>query len=307
MNIKNYLKYIILLICISILVNCISCASDQNTDKAYTTAIQKWQQNRIEQLKSKKGWLNLAGLYWLKDGDNSFGSDPANDIVFPDGKAAHFIGSFVLNNGEVNISINKGIQVAHNGEPILKMRMRIDQEDKPTILTHETLSWFIIKRDGKLAVRLRDFESPQLKQFKGIETYSIDPTWKVEAILKPDEVRKKIPISTVLGTTRNQTSPGTLVFKIQGKTYTLDAVAEETDKKLFVIFADKTTGVETYGGGRFLFVDKPAKDGKTIIDFNQAHNPPCAFSAFATCPLPPRQNRLPIKITAGEKLYLGEH
>lgn len=190
-----------------------------------------------------------------------------------------------------------------NDSVVTAIVMHNDLQDHPTKLTLGPLSWTIIKRGEKYGVRLRDHEHPLLKTFDGITTYPIDSTWRVEATFEPNNPPKILAIPTILNTIDEEPSPGAFVFKLNGKTYRLDATGKMTDKDLFVIFADQTNGKETYGAGRFLYVPTPNESGKTIIDFNKAYNPPCAFTAYATCPLPPEQSKLPVRITAGEKKY----
>ena len=270
----------------------------------YTKEIETWHQERIESLKKEDGWLNLAGLFWLQEGRNSFGADKANNVIFPKGKSEPILGDLVVKNGEVFAEIKPNVFVLHDSQPVESLRIfPYEKLSKPTVLAHNSLRWFVIKRGEKLGVRLRDLESPYLKEFKGIETFPVDENWRIEAKLEP-AIDKKIPITDVLGETNLQPSPGSLVFKIKGQTYKLDAI--DNGKNLFIIFADKTTKHETYGSGRFLYADKPDADGITYLDFNKATNPPCAFTPYATCPLPPKQNFLPIAVAAGEKTY-GNH
>ena len=268
-------------------------------DPNYVSSIKTWHQKRIESLKSEEGWLNLAGLFWLENGKNTFGTDTKNDIVFPAGQSAPFMGYFTLQNGEVWANIHPQAKVLFNNEPVSSLKLFPTEHG--IVLQSGSLRWFVIKRGDKYGIRLRDLESPDLQQFKGIETYPIDSTWRIAAKLEAAAADKKIPITDVLGQTLLQTSPGTLVFSIRGQTYRLDAV--ESEKQLFIIFADQTTGKETYGAGRYVYTEKPDADGITYLDFNKATNPPCVFTPYATCPLPPKQNRLPIAITAGEKKY----
>ena len=183
------------------------------------------------------------------------------------------------------------------------VQMKADVSGEPTILELNSLSWFIIKRGEEYGVRLRDSENENITRFKGIEMFPIDTTWRVSAKLEPYDPPKIIEVPTILGTISKETSPGALVFRLRGNIYRLDPIAEPGDESLFVIFADQTNGSETYDAGRFLYVNKPNENDSTIIDFNKAYNPPCAFTSFATCPLPPTQNVLPIRITAGEKKY----
>jgi uncharacterized protein len=267
------------------------------TDSIYIKEIKTWHLKRMESLKSETGWLNLAGLFWLKEGENTFGSDVTNNIRFP--KGAPFLGHFTLKNGEVFIETKLQSTVFNSKEEVVSS-LKIYPYEKPIVLKSGSLRWFVIKRGDKYGVRLRDLESPNVLHFTGIDTYNIDENWRLKAKLEVTK-DKKIAITDVLGHTSMQTSPGTLVFSKDGKEYRLDAV-EEGDQ-LFIIFKDATSGKETYGAGRFLYADKPApnSDGSVYLDFNKAINPPCAFTEFATCPLAPKQNWLSLAITAGEK------
>jgi uncharacterized protein (DUF1684 family) len=292
-----------LLIFILILSQCVLSQIQSGADQNYVKEIQAWHQKRITSLTREGGWLSLAGLYWLNDGANQFGADSSNDIIFPTGKAPDYIGILTLENDEITINIKSNVRVLHQGGPIQSLKLKTDAEGESTVLSLGSLSWFIIKRGERYAVRLRDSENPTLKNFKGLETFPIDTSWRIRARVEPYDPPKEIPIPTVLGTTTKDKCPGALVFKIRDQLYRLDPLAEDLNRPLFLIFADKTNGHETYEGGRFLVVEKPDENGTTFIDFNKAYNPPCAFTAYATCPLPPRQNRLPIPVTAGEKKY----
>jgi len=163
----------------------------------------------------------------------------------------------------------------------------------------------IVKRGDKVGVRVKDTESETRREFKGLEYYPIDPKWRIEARLEPYTPPKAIPITNVLGITEDETSPGALAFEVDGKTYRIDPILEKGETDLFVMIADQTTGKETYGAGRYLYVSPPDANGKVVIDFNKTYSPPCAFTNFATCPLPPQQNHLPFRIDAGEKKYTG--
>ena len=225
-------------------------------------------------------------------------------MVFPRGKSEQFLGDLTLQNGEVFLNVNPKAQIFSKNLPVKQIKVfPYEKPNEPTVLAHQSLRWFIIKRGDKFAIRLRDLENTNVKEFKGVDTFPIDENWRIEAKLEP-ATNKKIPVTDVLGVTNLQPSPGTLVFKINGQEYRLDAV--DGGKSLFIIFADKTNKHETYGAGRFLYTNMPDANGITFLDFNKATNPPCAFTPYATCPLPPKQNTLPIAITAGEKNY-GQH
>ncbi len=282
---------------------CTRSDAPENVDPVYLAEIDAWHQQRIAALTRPTGWLSLAGLFWLKEGENRFGSDPANEIVFPADKAPGLMGWFYLRNAQVTVKIAPGVTVTAEGAPVTEMPLRSDAEDRPTVLTHGSLSWYVIQRGERIGIRLRDSENPRLKAFKGIERYPVSPQWRIPARWVPYDPPKKIPVPNVLGTVYEEDSPGALEFVVDGQTCRLDAIAEPGDTELFVIFADPTNGAETYGAGRFLYVPRPDSSGFTYIDFNKAYNPPCVFTEFATCPLPPAENRLPVRITAGEKNY----
>jgi uncharacterized protein (DUF1684 family) len=275
----------------------------EEVDQEYVAQINEWHQNRVERLTSKSGWMSLAGLFWLKEGENTFGADSSNDIVFPANKAADFMGSFILENGVVKTKILPEVEVLEDSIPVNEIIMKTDLEEETTILSYGTLSWYIIKRSNDLAVRLRDSANPVIKSFHGIKRYRVDPSWRIEATFESYNPQRSISVPTILGTTAEEPSPGALVFKIGNEVYRLDVIGNPEDKRFFVIFGDETNKDETYEGGRYVYVDNPGNNGKTFIDFNKCYNPPCAFTEYATCPFPPEQNYLPIKITAGEKRY----
>jgi len=271
----------------------------------YIQKIKKWHLKREANLKKENGWLNLIGLFWLKEGVNTVGSDPSNDLIFPANRSAKFLGKFIKKDSIIYFVANKGVKVTFEGKPVSKIEMNNDMQNNTTVLAHRSLRWFIIKRGGnRYGVRLRDLKAKLLSEFKGIEYFPINEKWKITAKFLPFTKVKKIEIPTIIGTNEVDFSPGKLIFKIEGKEYSLLPIND--GKKLFIIFADKTSGRQTYGAGRFLTVNKPDSTGKVIIDFNKAYNPPCAFTPYATCPLPPKENYLPVKITAGEKKY-GNH
>jgi uncharacterized protein len=251
----------------------------------YTDEIAQWRKQREDRLKAEGGWLSVAGLFWLHDGANTFGKDPGNEIVLPDGPAK--AGVFDLRDGKVTIKMNGA-----------EKELWADSADAAQV---GRVKLYVIKRGEKIGIRMRDPDSEYRREFHGIEYYPPKEDYRVTAKFVPDE--KQIPILNIIGITEPLTTPGVAVFQLHGKEYRVRPVYETPDaKELFYIFKDETSGKETYGAGRFLYSDLP-KNGTVELDFNKAYNPPCAFTPYATCPLPPAENRLPVRIEAGEKKY----
>ena len=262
------------------------------------------------------GWLTLVGLFWLNEGENKFGSDPKGAVVLPKDKAPGLAGSLWLEKGHVRLTARPeakislaprpGVAVTPDNRPVTALDLKDDNDDNgPTILKLGTLLINVIKRGERIGVRVKDTESQTQREFKGLEYYPIEPKWRIEARFEPYQPPKTIPITNVLSMTDDETSPGAFAFEVDGKTYRIDPILEKGETDLFVMIADETTGKETYGAGRYLYVTPPDATGKVVIDFNKTYSPPCAFTNFATCPLPPRQNHLPFRIDAGEKKYAG--
>lgn len=276
------------------------------SESAYRAEVEKWRADRVRRLTADDGWLTVIALSWLEEGDNRVGSDSSNRIVLPPGKAPPFLGTILLSRGNARLTVAPGVPVTHGGQPIASLDLSSDEKGEPTVLRYGALSFYLIKRGDRLGVRVKDSASPARRRFHGIESFPVAAAWRLPARLVPYRPEKSIPIPNVLGNVTQEPSPGAVVFRVGGKEYRLDAVDEKGTDDLFLIFGDRTNGSETYGAGRFLYVPRPGPDGRTVVDFNKAYNPPCAFTAFATCPLPPPQNRLPIPVEAGEKRY-GEH
>ncbi|MBA4198426.1 MAG: hypothetical protein C0459_12820 [Chitinophaga sp.] len=271
----------------------------------YQQEIDNWHNKRIENLKKENGWLNLVGLHWLQQGKNSFGSGSNVQIKFPPNSITENAGWFELKGTTVILHTNNDTKIAVNG--VVKNDVIVFSADstKPIVCTYGTLKWTVIKRDDKIGIRLRDLNSPLVKDFKGIDRFTVDSSFKVKAYLqKPSTNKSSIFITNIIGQTNAQNSPGKLIFTLNNKAYSLDALEEEG--QLFIVFGDATSGKETYPAGRFVYAAMPDANGNTVIDFNKAYNPPCAFTPYATCPLPPKQNILPVAITAGEKNF-GHH
>ena len=267
-------------------------------EAAYIESIEEWHHTRIERLKGATGWLNLAGLFWLEEGENSFGSDPSNDIVFPE-KAGAFCGSLSLSDGKVFLHVAEGIRITSKDSGVSEMELKDDRSENTTHLQQGELSWYILKRGDQLGIRLRDLRHPRIDKMDHIPAYPINTAYVVEATLVPfDEPRTMTVATPVQGFTESYQCPGELHFRVNREKLVLYPFI--SGKMYFLVIADETTGLETYGAGRYMYT-QPDSTGRIILDFNKAYNPPCAFSPFATCPRPPMENFLPVAIEAGEK------
>jgi uncharacterized protein (DUF1684 family) len=261
---------------------------------SYSAEIDKWRTDRRARLLSDNGWLTLVGLDWLHDG--------TNDVTLPAHPSVTV--RLILNNAKVTLQPNPSVAIA--GPTVLR-----DDTDAqgPTVIRIGTLNFQIIKRADKsgdrFGVRVKDTESESRKNFKGLDYFPTNPACRIEARFEPYQPPKKIAITNVLGMTSDETSPGALVFTLQGRDFRIDPILEQGEKDLFIIFKDATSGKETYAAARYLYAHPPDATGKTMVDFNKSYNPPCVFTPYATCPLPPAQNRLPIRVEAGEKKYAG--
>ncbi|HQW80597.1 MAG TPA: DUF1684 domain-containing protein [Pseudomonadota bacterium] len=286
-----------------------------STTAAYNHAaeVEAWRIDRLERLQKPEGWLSLIGLHWLTTGEQTLGSAPDNAIVLAAGPA-HF-GTVRYTNGEVQFAAVEGSEavVVDNGLRIVTEGDRVwhvlgdDTSVTQSIVHSGTVSFVAIKRGDKHALRVRDSEAPTRKHFTGIDTFPVDESWRIVADWTPHKEPQSFGIQTVIGTIEEMPNPGYGSFTRDGHEYRIYPVVEEGSDDLFIIFADRTSGKETYGPGRFVYAPWPKQDGKLIIDFNKAYNPPCALNAFSTCPLPPPENRLDLRVTAGEKKYNGVH
>ncbi len=270
-------------------------------DKRAEIVWKKWVADREQRMSSSNGWLSLAGLYWLNEGDNTLGSASHNQHIFP-ATAPPSIGNIRVNGDKISFRIT-----ANN---ILVDNQKIDEAKlsvkNATQVTFGSFSFFIIQREKGYAIRLKDSKNPALNDFKGLDFYAYNPALLLSAKLIKSSEPKKLLIQTVYGTFRHEDSAGWVVFKVDGTSYRLQAVDSGPDTPLFIMFTDATSEKQTYGAGRYIDIPRADKNGHTVIDFNYAYNPPCAFTHFATCPLPPRSNRLKLAIKAGEK-YSGNH
>lgn len=274
------------------------------TNDEHIKQIEAWRSQRIERLTAPDGWLSLVGLPWLKEGKNTLGSAPDNDIILA--KAPTHLGVVTLAQDKVSIELTPGVDAFIDGKKQQMAQLHDDSHAKPTTISYATVSFYLLHRGDQWGLRVKDSAATTRVQFQGIDYFTIDPTWRVEAQWQAYDPPHTLEMSTVIGTVEKYPVPGKAIFTRDGHIYELLPVIENPgDKELFIVFADRTSGKETYGAARFLYADMP-KDGKIIIDFNKAYNPPCAFTPYATCPLAPPENRLDLRIAAGEKKYHGK-
>ena len=267
------------------------------TSAAYTASIKHFDSLRIKALTEQNGWLNLAGLYWLKPGDNSFGSASNNTLVFKHKNMPAQLGKFKVLGKRVSFEFDKVVSKFSND--YLEEIVLFDPSKKTdSSIQFNQFMWSIIIREDKIGVRFRDLMNPALWTFKGNKRFAINESWNLPAKFLPPNP-SGLFITNVLGQTTAEDYAGKISFDYQGKNYELDAISEGPGD-LFVIFCDATNGINTYHTGRYMYVPRPDSNGNTFIDFNKAFNPPCAYTPFATCPIPPKQNKLPFKVTAGE-------
>jgi hypothetical protein len=300
-QIKTGKLYGIVQICL-ILLFFNSCHNTTAEDAQYVSEINKWHEQRIERLKKPDSWLSLAGLFWLKDGINTIGSAEDNDIIFPTDTPQR-IGTVTIQDSVIKFTTEPGVAVMYNDSPVEVIHLKSDADGTPTKLQVGHYQWYVIKRDNRYAIRLKNFNHPNFSTFKGIDRFPVNKKWRVKATFIPYNPPKELSIANVLGSEEKKRCYGALEFEIDGKKFRIDPIGDMDDEEWFIIFGDATNGKTTYGAGRYIYIPKPDENGITYIDFNKAYNPPCVFTKFATCPLPPPQNKLPIEVTAGEKTY----
>jgi uncharacterized protein len=262
-----------------------------------------WRARRRVRLTAPDGWLSLIALEWLAEGPTSLGSDPSNDIVLPPSAPAR-VAVLEVADGRVVARVDAGAAVMIDDQPAGgRVPMRDDGEGRPTVLRVGAISFHVIVREGRLALRVRDATGPARDELAPLEYFPIDARWRVEAGFRPYDPPKRLPVPTVLEVAETYLVPGELAFEAGGHRWRLKVFQEQGETDLFIVFADQTNGVETYRGGRYLYAKPAGPSGTTVVDFNQAYNPPCVFTPFATCALPLPDNRLRFRVEAGEKRY----
>ncbi|HEX7369500.1 MAG TPA: DUF1684 domain-containing protein [Rhodanobacteraceae bacterium] len=273
---------------------------------AYLQEIERWREARRQRLTAPNGWVSLVGLAWLKPGNNRVGSASDNDIVLA--KAPAHLGTVTWSaNGTVSVVLEKEVGATIDGASRTEAAMLDDSHQEPTVVAFGTVNFILIDREGRKALRVRDSEAPTRVNFPGLDYFDVDPAWRIVADWQPLDPPFQLATGTVIGTIENYQAPGMAIFHHAGERFTLYPVLETPDAtQLFVIFADLTSGKETHGAARFLYADMP-REGKLVLDFNKAYNPPCAFTPYATCPLAPPENRLVVRVTAGERKFEAGH
>jgi uncharacterized protein (DUF1684 family) len=262
--------------------------AEDSTQASYTDEIRAWHDRRIASLKREYGWLSLVALDWLTEGRNEISS----------------IGTLTLKNGTMSLQTAPCADARIGGKPLSSGVLKTDADQGgPDRVEVGSRAFIVIKRGDRYALRIWDSNAEARKQFTGVDCFAISRAWRIEARWEVYDAPKRIKVASVIpGYVEEYSVPGVAVFSVAGREYRLEPVAEPGARQLFFIFGDKTNGKETYGSGRFLYTDF-AKDGNVLLDFNKAINPPCAFTPYATCPLPPRSNRLDLRVEAGEMKF----
>jgi uncharacterized protein (DUF1684 family) len=270
---------------------------------AHEEDVLTWRANRLARLIGPDGWLAVVGLAWLEEGDNWVGSGPENQVQLPGGPSR--IGKLTVSARQAVATFEADSGVTHHSAPVTTLILQDDSHGDPTLLKIESLTIHVIRRGDRLAVRIKDADSPARKSFTAIDSYPIDRRWRFEARFDTYDLPRTANVPTVTGMDEVYQVSGALAFDHDGETLRIDAFLEEGETDLFLVFGDVTNRSETYGGGRYLYTHPPDERGIVVVDFNKAYNPPCVFTPFATCALPLPQNKLPIRVEAGEKLYRG--
>jgi len=274
-------------------------AAAQSYDEA---ALKAFRAERERVLLADNGWFTVAGLHFLNPGDNTFGSDPLNDIVLEFADVPKHAGVISMNGKDVTIKAAEGQTLTYNGKPVKDGALRLSERGRPAdLITYNGTSFFLHFSGPRLAIRVRDQKAPLRTGFAGLKWYPVNPAMRVVGTFTPLTTAREIMAPTILGDLEPFTVPGNVAVTIGGKTHNMEAW--KSGDRLWFVFRDLTSADSTYPSARFLYTDAPTPDGKVVLDFNRAQNPPCAYSPWTTCPLPPSANKLPVRIEAGEKRY----
>jgi uncharacterized protein len=276
-------------------------AAPAGSTATHRTEIERFRHDYEARLTADNGWLTVAGLFFLSPGTRTFGSDPLNDIVLPAAAPAR-AGTFEFLDGVVSATAVPGSALIVNGEAVASAQLRSDGRGDPDRITIQDLTLWVHESGERRAIRLRDMHSRFREEFSGLKWFPVDDAYRVEGRFVPYDAPKTVRLPNVLGDLETMHSPGLVSFMLDGREFSMEAMFEEGDKDFWFIFRDLTSGTETDAAVRFLYAPAPV-DGKVLLDFNKAQNPPCAYNPFTTCPLPPEQNRLRVRVEAGERLY----
>lgn len=268
---------------------------------AHRAEIEQWRAERIERLTAPTGWLSLVGLHWLQPGLTVLGNGPGVGVNLGRGPAV--LGNLSWEGDRFYFKTSQpGVQIG--GVEALGAELRSDASASPTIVQFGSAQFYLIERGGRMGLRVKDAEAPTRTRFAGIDYFDIDPAWRIEARFEAHDPPRTLSIVTVHGIEEPYPNPGRVVFEHDGERYSLEALEEAGTEDLFFIVYDGTSGKESYGMARFMYAAPPV-EGRIVLDFNKLYNPPCAFTEYSTCPLPPPENRLRLRIAAGEKTYHG--
>jgi uncharacterized protein (DUF1684 family) len=265
----------------------------------------KWREDRHKKMLSSSSWLSIAGLFWLMEGENTFGTSAGCRIHLPSGTAPPLAGKFIYHDGQISVEASPDMLLKIHDKPVIQAQLKGDETGKPDIIELQDLRMWIIKRGERYAIRLRDLNHPPFKNYQRLEYFPPSEIFKVQADYVAYLSPKKVIVETVIGTENEMVSPGYVKFTLQGREFQLIAFRENS-KQLFIILRDQTSGTETYEASRYMY-STLLDNGKVDLNFNRAFNPPCAYTPYATCPLPPPKNELDIRIEAGEKTYPDSH
>jgi uncharacterized protein (DUF1684 family) len=275
--------------------------SAADTSDSYRQEVTQWRAHHQQDLAKDYGWLTVVGLNWLKEGDNRVGADPSSEVPLPPASAPRKVAVISLHSGKVVLHPVPGVPLTLSGRPATETTLREDDD----VLAINHLQFYLIRRGDKAGIRLKDNDSAARKHFQGLSWYPVDSSWRIQAKFTAWTSPHSLVFHNTIGQEEREPSPGYVTFQKGAREFRLEPMLDEG--KLFFVLRDQTSGQTTYGASRFLYADQP-QNGMVWLDFNRAENPPCAFTAYATCPLPPPQNRLALAITAGEKKYAGsEH
>ncbi|TDI13658.1 MAG: DUF1684 domain-containing protein [Acidobacteria bacterium] len=291
-------------LCVALVAGVLAgCSSPPVADPDHVQEIEEWREARVKRLQSETGWLTLVGLHWLEPGENRFGTDKDNEVVLPEGTAPGLVGTFVLEDGRVRVRAESGVGLTLAEEPVTERPLASDHDGPPDILRVRDLHLYVIQRGERIGIRVKDSNSPVLRDFHGLDYFPVDTRYRMQLPFQRYESAREISIPSVLGTSEPSLALGFVEFELEGRQWTLvPVVSDADDRDLFFIFGDLTNGKETYGAGRFVYGEL-GDDDTVSLDFNKSYNPPCVFTPFATCPLPPPENRLTLRILAGERTY----